>query len=368
VPRTALSIVSTLGRTGPINVLKGIVRHYDASRYRGVIVTLSPEGPNSQLEEFNDLDVQIIQMNLSRFAGIFKGRSELLKISSETDASIIHCHGFRATRLADCSDFQGRTIASVVSDIDIDYQFAYGPLLGRFMAKVEYSSLRRTKHVISCSISAREALERHGLKSTEILNGIDVTGFKVDAPEIAVARSRAELGWDPRKIIVLHTGILMERKRPLDVIEAFQRSRLAQCGILVFAGNGPLMAQCQSSASASDSIQFLGMRKDIKRLLYGADCLVSASASEGMPMALLEGVASGIQLTISDIAAHRQLHNFFPSRVQLFELANIDKLVQQFDDLAALGKQNREFPSSADLKAISDTEMSASYQRVYDQI
>jgi glycosyltransferase involved in cell wall biosynthesis len=368
VPRTVLSIVSTLGRTGPINVLKGIVRHYDPSRYRCVVVTLSPEGSNSQLDEFVNLGLPVNQLNLSRVRGFIDGRRKLTKLACETGASIIHCHGFRATRLAAHVEFKSRALASVVSDIDVDYRLAYGPVLGRLMASAEYSALRNFRSVVSCSISAKEALERHGIGSAEILNGIEVAKFRMEDGQAAVARKRAEFSWDPQNIVILHTGILMERKRPLDVIAAFQKSKLAGIGKLVFAGDGPLMNECQFKAGGAPNIVFLGMRKDIQALLYGADCLVSASASEGMPMALLEGIASGIHLAISDIPAHRQLRDLFPSNVQTFGLGDINDLARQLDEMACQGRLGRTFPPMEELNPISDTRMSESYQVLYDRM
>jgi glycosyltransferase involved in cell wall biosynthesis len=357
-----------LGRTGPINVLKGIVRNYDLSRYRAVIVTLSPESANSQLNEFEKLGFPIVQLELSRIAGFLKGRKRLIQVARETNARIIHCHGFRATRLAVCPEFNGRTIASVVSDIDVDYRFAYGPVRGLLMARAEYSALHRFHTVVSCSGAAGDALNRHGIDSTEIINGISLSGFRVDDYKSTVADSRALLGWDPDRIVILHTGILMERKRPLDVIEAFRQSKLAGKALLVFAGNGPLMEECMARAGGTSDIIFLGLRKDMKKLLYAADCLVSASASEGMPMALLEGCATGIRILASEIPPHRQMMNLFPANVQTFRLGNVSEITEHFDLLAKESRIERRIPSMLELDPISDTRMSLSYQALYDRI
>lgn len=66
---------------------------------------------------------------------------------------------------------------------------------------------------------------------------------------------------------------------------------------LVLAGDGPQresLVNRLASAGALDSVHFLGHRHDVPDILHAADVLALPSRSEGMPLAALEGLASGL--------------------------------------------------------------------------
>jgi glycosyltransferase involved in cell wall biosynthesis len=73
----------------------------------------------------------------------------------------------------------------------------------------------------------------------------------------------------------------------------------------VFVGDGPRRPQFESQASSlgiGDRVDFLGMRRDVERLLNAADAFVLATDYEGMPNAVLEAHASGLPVVGSDVS------------------------------------------------------------------
>jgi glycosyltransferase involved in cell wall biosynthesis len=54
-------------------------------------------------------------------------------------------------------------------------------------------------------------------------------------------------------------------------------------------------------------VRFLGARSDIPQLLAASDLFVLPSLWEGLPMALLEGMASGLPVVATDVAGSRQV-------------------------------------------------------------
>lgn len=55
---------------------------------------------------------------------------------------------------------------------------------------------------------------------------------------------------------------------------------------------------------ADSFVHFLGLRDDVPELLTASDCYLSASSREGLPMAVLEAVFSGIPCVLSPIEPH----------------------------------------------------------------
>jgi glycosyltransferase involved in cell wall biosynthesis len=54
-------------------------------------------------------------------------------------------------------------------------------------------------------------------------------------------------------------------------------------------------------------VRFLGNRPDVPRLLAASDLFVLPSLWEGLPMALLEGMAAGLPVVATDVAGSRQV-------------------------------------------------------------
>jgi glycosyltransferase involved in cell wall biosynthesis len=66
---------------------------------------------------------------------------------------------------------------------------------------------------------------------------------------------------------------------------------------LFLVGEGPERAAIDAEVARLDAHQqvvFLGLRKDIPRLLRGADVFLLTSTSEGIPLTLIEAMATGL--------------------------------------------------------------------------
>jgi glycosyltransferase involved in cell wall biosynthesis len=179
---------------------------------------------------------------------------------------------------------------------------------------------------------------------------------------------RQKLGWPDDRFVVLHTGSLIKRKQPLEVLAAFLESNLSKNGLLAFAGDGSLVEQCMLAASGSRNISFLGHRSDLVELLGAADVVVSNSTSEGLPMALLEACACGLRVIASDIQPHRYIADLFPKQVSLFALGDNEALAELLNALAARGRENPMCPPAASLEMISAERASRLYQNLYDRV
>jgi glycosyltransferase involved in cell wall biosynthesis len=127
-------------------------------------------------------------------------------------------------------------------------------------------------------------------------NGIRVPPA-VEPAERALAR--ADLGLRDAQVAGLYLGELEPRKRPLTAVEAAER--VAARGlpfVLLVAGSGPQARDVQ--ARAGRSVRFLGYRRDPERVLAAADVFVMPSEREGLSLAVLEAMAHGLAVVVSD--------------------------------------------------------------------
>jgi hypothetical protein len=102
--------------------------------------------------------------------------------------------------------------------------------------------------------------------------------------------------------------------------------------------------------------------------LRATDILISASSSEGLANATLEGCASGIRVLATNIPAHRYVHDMFPEQMQIFDKGKSDSVRIALDSLESECWQQKFLPSSSALERISTRRMSREYQDFYSEI
>ena len=106
---------------------------------------------------------------------------------------------------------------------------------------------------------------------------------------------------------MLFVGRLVEKKGPLDALEAFARARqcCAEQARLIVVGNGPLRAALMARVEAlqlQDHVQLLGLQppERIAQLMRQSRCLLLPSRvasdgdAEGCPVAVLEAQVAGL--------------------------------------------------------------------------
>jgi glycosyltransferase involved in cell wall biosynthesis len=90
-----------------------------------------------------------------------------------------------------------------------------------------------------------------------------------------------------------------------DLVAAFEHVlRRHPAARLLIAGDGPQRQAIQDDISArglDHAVRLLGFRRDVAALLSAADLFVSASVSEGSPVAVLEAMAHGLPVVATSV-------------------------------------------------------------------
>ena len=126
-----------------------------------------------------------------------------------------------------------------------------------------------------------------------IPNGIPVADYR--CPPAVRAEVRAALSIPADAPTFLTGGRLNVQKNHAALLSAFSDPALAGARLLI-AGDGDLREDLQRQAEqlgAGERVLFLGVRKDVPRLLAAADGLVMASTWEGNPLVVMEAMAAG---------------------------------------------------------------------------
>lgn len=124
---------------------------------------------------------------------------------------------------------------------------------------------------------------------------------------------RRELGLAEDETALIAVGLIIGQKGYPDLIEAFARiaGEFPKTALLIVGAAGwpELKAELETQIAGhglQERVRFLGLRRDVPRLLAGADIFISASHWEGAPVSLLEAMANGLPCVVTDVGDNRR--------------------------------------------------------------
>lgn len=326
-----LYVVSTLRRGGPTRQLLNLVSRLDRTRFAAKVLTLSPEPQDTLWHEFCHTGWDINSLRLSRLEGLVRGRALLQRAVQQYQPEIVHTHGIRADTMFAGVPRQFAHISVVRNFPQLDYPMTYGRIMGKIMALQHAKSMAQADVCVAVSGSVGANLRNafNVERVVTIRNGVDLKKFQPVDPNTK-KQIRRELGLPPDALIWVASGHLSELKRPREMIEAFRSYATGRNTHFVLVGAGPLESECRKAASDLPNVTFVGRVPDVMMYLQASDCFVSASKAEGMPNAVLEALACGLPVILSDIEPHREILSLEPSAGVLFPADSLDRLAELF--------------------------------------
>ena len=161
--------------------------------------------------------------------------------------------------------------------------------------------LRLATRAIAVSTPVGEHLQRlsPGLATDIVPNGVDTTRFR---PRDPIRRPVFRIGF---------LGRLIANKGPDVAVRALAEAIRRGVGVsLSIVGVGPerrRLEQLAAELGISGSVSFEGYRADPENWYHEIDAVVRPSRTEGMPLGVLEAMASGIPVIASDIPGNRSV-------------------------------------------------------------
>lgn len=168
---------------------------------------------------------------------------------------------------------------------------------------------RRDDLRLAVSDAVRRSLPRAArARARTQLHGVEVAAIRAGADRDAV---RAELGITPDQVLVGTVANLKPNKGYPDLVTAAALVVADAPEVrFVAVGDGPLkdqLATLRDEAGLGDVLRFLGRRSDATRLASGFDVFCLSSVHEGLPLALMEALALGIPVVVTDVGGNREL-------------------------------------------------------------
>ena len=245
-----------------------------------------------------------------------KAYRELKTLINNEDYDIIHCHtpmGGALTRLAARKARKKGT--RLIYTAHGFHFFKGAPLINWLLYyPVEKILARYTDILITINNEDYENAmkKRFKAKKIELIDGVGIN-LKKFRPQTIVEKNRLrnEYGYKEEDFILIYAGELNYNKNQSLLFKAIAllKEEIPEIKLLL-AGTGDLLEDYQSEVSQlgiKQHVEFLGYRNDVPSLMLLSDIGVSVSKREGLPVNVMEAMATGLALVVTDCRGNRDL-------------------------------------------------------------
>ena len=365
-----LHYIETSGPGGAETVLLNIARSIDKSRFNSTAVLHKSDWLHEQLLS-NGVETEIIPSRrswdiffLMKFIGHCRGHK----------IDLIHSHLFGAN-LYSClaGAVLGRPVITTFHN-----ELLFRGRLEKFMA-IKSAIVRKfaSRMVFVAEFMKKDYLNYMRLSGDRMLtvyNGIDLKEYNGETDK---SELKKELGIEEGDLIVGHVANFRAPKGHNYLIEAAssvcQRIPGARFLLIGHPGDGTLKKEIEGKIAGlglKENVRILGFRKDVNRMLQLMDIFVLSSTSEGLPLSVIEAMASSKPVVVTNVGGLPEI--VVPDRTgYLVEAKDAGALAEKIMVLLndeALRKQMGEAGRKLVEERYSLRAMIDNYQQLYEDL
>lgn len=240
----------------------------------------------------------------------YQSYREMINIITNENYDLVHVHtpvAAACTRLA-CRKFSNTKVIYTAHG----FHFFKGAPIKNWLLyyPIEYILARYTDVLITINKEDYDRA-RKSLKAckVEYISGVGLNTEKFSNVSVDKLAKRIELNVSPEAYCILSVGELNQNKNHETVIKAIATLNNRNIQYII-CGEGPLEDYLKDLAmklGLEKQVKLLGYRSDIAEIFKVADVFVFPSFREGLPVALMEAMASGLPIICSDIRGNREL-------------------------------------------------------------
>lgn len=306
--------------------------------------------PHQDIKDLDGISVETaFTVNIKGLRGLLFFISALFKLFSmvrKYDIDIIHAHflippGLIAVLVGRLTR---KKVAVTVHGSDIFIQ-AKNPIL---RSLIKYT-LKKADIMAVVDETIRDKIVE--LEIDGVGSKIKITPNAVDLEKFNPQNRSSvleEIGLNTQPVI-LFVGNLVPQKGLKYLLQA--KKQMKTPAQLVIVGDGPLMYELQEMVKTGKikDVYFTGKRRDVNQIMPGADVFVLPSTSEGLPITLIEALASGLPAVATDVGGVKEL---ITSDVGfIIEPRNTEVLTEALDKILENTQRRKKMAQTAVVKA-----------------
>jgi|GEM_PF-331323 len=338
-PRAIAFVVNQIRPQGPLFVVRDIIAGLPEGYYKPYIIqlcTLEPQG-EAMADELQAMGCEIIELGFTR------GQLELFPRSAAKlldeclqhyNITLVHSHTYQPDIVTSYLAHRYILLSTQHNIAKLDFTYGKGRLLGGYMCRRLMRALSRHREVVCVSHVCRDYYRKDLPTKVSVYvapNGIDNARFTPPASSSERTQLRHQLNLPDQGYIITYCGGLIKRKDPELILRAMRRLKrrrqLPSDLRLLFLGKGPLERRCRQLAKPlGEQVQFVGFTDRVADYLSASDALITASHAEGLPLNVIEGVASGCVVIHSNLSIFDEILEHVPQMVALrFDIGNVSQ-------------------------------------------
>lgn len=337
-------------------VVSDLVSNIDRERFNPLVVCINSIGQIG--EELQKKDIAVIKLPRMLPLVSYLFPYQLVKIIRQFKADVIHVHSGCWHKVAIAGRWCG------VRKIIYTDHGRFFPDLKKVIFLDRVASVV-TERIVAVSQNLGEYMTNVvGIPKPQmsvIINGIDVERFR--SSRISPRGGRCSLGIIARLEPVKDIPTLLQSMKL--VLQRYPDVSLIVVGE---GGEKEYLLEVANRLGISESVDFLGCRRDIPLVLKDIDIFVLSSLSEGTSITLLEAMAAGKPVVVTNVGGNPAIvadgiNGFLVPPREPETMANA--LVRLIEDSSLRTKMGE-----ANTKKVSDSysvlAMTEQYQRLYD--
>ena len=363
-------VITNCKNSGPMNQTLNIIKNLDRDLFEPIVITLFQEDlGNSVIHRYLDVVPEFHCLGMSKISSIVEGKNKLAQLLSEVKPDLIQGLGMPPYTMS-LAYADAVHLVTLRNYCYQDYPDKYGKQLGNLLAHKDMhliaKQLKKGEVFVTCSQSLSKIYkQKHGMKFDFIRNGVDIGQYSY-ADEAKKKKMKVQLGLPLDKVIVAYSGQFIDRKNQSFAIEGILASKSAEKIYMILMGSGPNFNSIREKYANDERLLFTGNINNVSDYLQASDVYVSASKSEGMPNGVLEAMATGLPVLLSDIPQHLEVLEINDQYGMSYRLGDRDDYISKFDEM--LGKDLQHMGQEASKTAITELSaaiMSQRYQKLY---
>ena len=281
---------------GKETYIVNIYRALDKNKYRFSFVSYSDK--IAYEDSLIESGAEIVKLP-PRSKGLFAFRKSVKQHFAHHEYDVVWSH---KTTLSSCEVLEYAKKNKI--PLRIVHSHSSSNMGGKLTYILHRINQRRLKRWANIFFACSEEAARWFYKNDECLimkNGIDIDKFRFNP--VTRARIAKELGLE-NQLVVGHVGRFGVEKNHSKLVDVFaELVKQHKNAVLLLCGDGEERKKIEEkvvSLRLQEKVRFLGVVSNVNELLQVMDVFVMPSLFEGLPFAMLEAQASGLNCVVSD--------------------------------------------------------------------